>query len=212
MRTVGQILKEEREKQFYTLEEVEKTTKIRKELLEVLEKGEWSKLPPPTFIQGFIKNYGKFLRLDTEKLLAVFRREYLDHKNPPKILESFANPLKNSKFQITPTKILSFVVITLVAIFFIYLFIEYRFLVGAPSLQVFEPQDNISLNSETLQIVGKVDPEVKVMINNQEVSIDSQGNFVQELQVTKSINKIEIVATSKSGQSSKVERTVFLKQ
>ena len=76
MRTVGQILKEERERKLYTLEEVEKTTKIRKELLEELEAGHYSLLPPPTFVQGFIKNYGKFLGLDTEKLLALFRREF----------------------------------------------------------------------------------------------------------------------------------------
>ena len=91
MRTVGQVLKEERERKFYTLEEIEKATKIRKELLEALEEGNYKKLPPPTFIQGFIKNYGKFLNLDTEKLLAIFRREFSDTKHPPRILESFSN-------------------------------------------------------------------------------------------------------------------------
>ncbi|KKQ08609.1 MAG: Transcriptional regulator, XRE family [Candidatus Daviesbacteria bacterium GW2011_GWB1_36_5] len=68
MRTVGQILKETREAKFYTLEEVEKATKIRVELLEALEEDNFSKLPPETFIQGFIKNYGKFLGLDANKL------------------------------------------------------------------------------------------------------------------------------------------------
>ncbi|MBI2334562.1 helix-turn-helix domain-containing protein, partial [Candidatus Daviesbacteria bacterium] len=46
MRTVGQVLKEEREKKFYTLDEIEKATKIRRELLEALELGQYQKLPP----------------------------------------------------------------------------------------------------------------------------------------------------------------------
>ena len=37
MRTVGQVLKEERERKFYTLDEIEKSTKIRKELLATSE-------------------------------------------------------------------------------------------------------------------------------------------------------------------------------
>src|SRR5687767_6926962 len=100
MRTVGQILKEEREKKFYTLDEVEKVTKIRKELLLALEDDDYSKLPPSTFVQGFIKNYGKFLGLDSEKLLAVFRREFSDRKNPPRIMEAWSNPLENPKFRL----------------------------------------------------------------------------------------------------------------
>src|SRR5437868_1199860 len=106
MRTVGQVLKEERERKFYTLDEIEKVTKIRKELLEALEEGQYQKLPPVTFIQGFIKNYGKFLGLNQEKLLAIFRREFSEGKNPPRVLESFANPLEHKRFKITPTRVL----------------------------------------------------------------------------------------------------------
>ena len=66
MRTVGQVLKEARESKLYTLDEVEKSTKIRKEMLRALEDDNYAKLPPITFIQGFVKNYGKFLGIDSE--------------------------------------------------------------------------------------------------------------------------------------------------
>src|SRR3989344_6045266 len=117
MRTVGQVLKEERERKFYTLLEIEKITKIRKELLQALEAGEYDKLPPHTFVQGFIKNYGRFLGLNPEKLLAVFRREFSEGKNPPRILESFSNPLDKRKFKITPAKALGSAVLILIIIF-----------------------------------------------------------------------------------------------
>ncbi|MBI2017527.1 helix-turn-helix domain-containing protein [Candidatus Daviesbacteria bacterium] len=212
MRTVGQILKEEREKNFYTLDEVEKITKIRKELLEALEKGEYSRLPPPTFIQGFIKNYGKFLNLNSEKLLAIFRREFSEGKNPPRILESFLNPLDKRKFKITPAKALGSVILTLIVIFFVYLWFEYRFLVGAPFLEVAQPQDQQSVTSDVLIVSGRTDPESKVSINNQEIQVDSTGKFSQEIKLSDNVNTISIEAASKNGKVTKIEKTVFLRR
>lgn len=211
MRTVGQVLKEEREKKFYTLEEIEKATKIRKELLEALESGQYSKLPPPTFIQGFIRSYGKFLGLNPEKLLAVYRREFTDRLNPPRVLETFANPLKDNKFRLTPARVLGGVVLVLVVTFFIYLWFEYRFLVGGPFLEVSKPIDQASINTATVEVSGRTDPEAKVSINNQEISVDLAGKFSQEIKLSDDINNIEIMAITKTGKSTKVSRTVFVK-
>lgn len=212
MRTVGQVLKEEREKKFYTLDEIEKATKIRKELLEALEKGHNQKLPPQTFVQGFIKNYGKFLNLDTEKLLAIYRREFSDIKNPPRILESFSNPVDKKGFRITPAKFLGTVILSLVVIFFVYLWFEYRFLVGAPFLEIVNPQDQQTVNSDVIIISGRADPEAKVYINNQEIQLDQSGKFSQEIRLSDNVNTIVISAISKDSKTSKVERTVFLKK
>lgn len=212
MRTVGQVLKEERERKFYTLDEVEKSTKIRKELLEALEEGEYQKLPPPTFVQGFIKNYGKFLGLNTENLLAIYRREFSDRKNPPRILESFTNPLDRKRFRITPAKFIGSVVLGLLALFFIYLWFEYRFLVGAPFLEVSEPPDQYQSDVSNIQVIGRTDSEAKVSINDQQIQIDTSGSFSQEIQLAENTNTIVVTATSRSGKVTKVERIVFLKR
>lgn len=211
MRTVGQVLKEERERKFYTLDEIEKATKIRKELLQALEAGQYNKLPPQTFVQGFIKNYGKFLNLNTEKLLAVYRREFSEGKNPPRILESFSNPLDKRKFKITPAKALGTVILTLIIIFFGYLWFEYRFLVGAPFLEISQPSDQQSVSENAVTVLGRTDPEVKLTINNQEISVDSSGKFSQEIKLSDNVNTINVTATSKSGKETKIERTVFVK-
>ena len=211
MRTVGQVLKEERERKFYSLEEVEKTTKIRKELLEALEEGQYNKLPPSTFVQGFIKNYGKFLGLNTEKLLAVFRREFSEGKNPPRILESFKNPLDKKGFKLTPTRVLISVIFGLIIIFFAYLWFEYRFLVGAPFLEITKPTDQFNSQFIEVEVSGRTDPEAKVAINNQEIAVDQNGKFSQNIKLSDNSNTIVIVATGQSGKQTRLERTVFLK-
>lgn len=212
MRTVGQTLKEEREKKFYTLDEIEKATKIRKELLEALEAGDYVKLPPPTFVQGFIKNYGKFLGLNPEKLLAIFRREFSDRMHPPRILDSFANPVDKKRLRLTPTGVLASLISGFIIIFFVYLWFEYRFLVGGPFLEVSQPVNEFNTNSETIEVIGRTDPEAKVSINEQEIQVDVGGKFAQEVKLSDNLNKIVITATSKSGKTTTVEKTVFLKQ
>lgn len=212
MRTVGQTLKEERERKFYTLDEIEKATKIRKELLEALEADQYSKLPPQTFVQGFIKNYGKFLGLSQDKLLAKYRREFSELKHPPRILDSFKEPVEKKKFKLTPARALGSVILGLIITFFAYLWIEYRFLVGGPFLEVSQPVNQLHTTSPAVQVIGRTDPEAKVSINNQEVGVDTSGKFSQEIKLTDNINNIEITATSKSGKITKTERTVFLKK
>lgn len=212
MRTVGQILKEEREKKFYTLDEIEKSTKIRRQLLEALEKDQYFKLPPPTFVQGFIKNYGRFLGLETTKLLAIYRREFSEGKNPPRILESFSNPLDRKKFRLTPAKFVGLAVLVMVAIFFIYLWFEYRFLTDAPFLEILEPQSQLHVATSAVLVSGRTDPEARVSINNQEIQTSIDGRFSQEINLTEGSNTIVVTALGKSGKISKVERTVFLKK
>lgn len=212
MRTVGQVLKEEREKKFYTLDEIEKATKIRKELLEALEAGQYPKLPPPTFVQGFIKNYGKFLGLNPDKLLAIYRREFSERTHPPRVLETFSNPVNHKGFKLTPARALGSVILGLILIFFAYLWIEYKFLVGGPFLEVAEPVNQFSTTSPVVQVAGRTDPEAKLSINNQEIGVDVAGKFSQEIKLSDNMNTIEIVATSKSGKTTKEERTVFVKE
>lgn len=212
MKTVGQILKEARELKLYTLDEIEKHTKIRKELLEALERDDFTKLPPPTFIKGFIKNYGRFLNLNTEKLLAVFRRDFELHKHPPVVMDTFTKPLKESKLRLSPARIIGGVIGLVVISFFVYLWIQYRQFVGAPPLEVASPQEAQTVEIPQILVEGKTDPEAKVKVNDQAIGVESSGSFSEEIKLSSSSNKVIITATSKFGKTTKIERTVFVRK
>jgi len=212
MRTVGQTLKEYRINQGYSLEDIERHTKIRKELLEALEADNYSKLPPSTFVQGFIKNYSKFLNLNSEKLLAIYRRDFEVKKHPPLVMQSFSNPLRQRRFFFTPGKAIGVVVAILVIGFFAYLWVEYRQFVGAPNLTVDSPKDQQTVDIPDVTISGNTDPEVKVSVNNQQIGVDKNGHFNEDIKLSQSTNDILIMATSKFGQSAKIDRTVFVKK
>lgn len=212
MRTVGQILKEAREQKVYTLEQVEKAIKIRKELLVALESDNYKKLPPPTFVRGFIKNYASFLGLDAGKLLAIFRREFAEDRHKPYVMDAFSNPVETPRFKLTPNQLIGGVVVLIVLSFFVYLWVQYRGLVGAPQLVITSPQDQMTVSDPNLEVIGKTDTEVKVLVNSQEIQVDSEGNFKEQITLPSQVNKITIDAISKFGQKTEVERTVYLKR
>lgn len=212
MRSIGQVLKESREAKLYTLDEVEKSTKIRKEMLKALEEDNYAKLPPITFIQGFVKNYGKFLGLDSVKLLAILRRDFEAGKHPPMVMESFSKPLTKKRIFITPSRLIGTFIAIIVVSFFAYLWLEYRQFVGAPELQVDSPTQGQTIEVTSISVEGFTDPDAKLTVNDQEVGLGQDGKFKEEVKLSSSVNNISVVATSKFGQSTKIERTVYIKK
>lgn len=211
MHTVGQILKETREEKLLSLEEVEKATKIRQEILRALENDDYSKLPPATFIQGFIKNYGKFLGLDSNKLMAIFRREFSDKRFRPYIMTAFTNPIEKRGWNITPSQLLAGIIGVIIIGFFGYLWIQYRYFVGSPSLEITSPADQATTSSPEIVVSGRTDPEMSVTINNQDIAVDANGNFKETITLSSQVDKIMVVASSRFGQRTEADRTVYLK-
>src|SRR3990170_2556245 len=69
MKDIGQRLGEARERLGLTLEEAERSTRIRAHHLLALEEGRLDALPSPVHARGFLKNYSEFLGLDSESIL-----------------------------------------------------------------------------------------------------------------------------------------------
>ncbi|MGR6835690.1 helix-turn-helix domain-containing protein [Syntrophomonas erecta] len=72
---MGDVLREEREKQGFTWEDVEEETKIRKYYIKALENEDFSSLPPQVYATGFVRRYAKFLGLDEQALVDEFKSQ-----------------------------------------------------------------------------------------------------------------------------------------
>ena len=68
----GRSLQEARRRKGFTLEEVERETRIRKRYLVALEQDEYDQLPPPVYAVGYIRVYARFLDLDSAPLVEQF--------------------------------------------------------------------------------------------------------------------------------------------
>jgi len=70
METLGNYLREEREKQGKTLKHIAQKTCITRTTLQAIEDDQDELLPPPSYLRGFLKLYALELGLNTEDLLA----------------------------------------------------------------------------------------------------------------------------------------------
>ena len=207
MKKVGQILKEARDKKDIGLEEAERATRIRKNILVSLEASDWDKLPSPTFVKGLLKNYGEYLGLDTSSLLAFFRREYEE----PKTQKSITSPkITKPKIRFTPQIItlLAFLAIFLTA--GIYLFSQYRSFTAAPFLEVTEPPNNIKKETLDVNVVGKTYPDATLKINGQTVQLSPGGTFSIAVSLVEGINTIVVTAENRFGKISTEKRTIVV--
>lgn len=75
MKKTGLMLKDAREKQGISLNAVSAATKISVKVLEAIEAGDASELPPKTFVRGFVQTYAMFLKLEVKAIMDVFQEE-----------------------------------------------------------------------------------------------------------------------------------------
>jgi len=205
MKRVGQVLKEARIAARLTLEEVEKKTKIRKKNLVALEESNYSDLPPPTYVKGLIKNYGQFLGLSPNSLLALFRREYSGLEKET-LSATFLNlPFK---FRLTPGLTISVFGALAVLGLVVYIGIQYFSLISAPRLEIKAPADFLRTSERQTEIIGQTDHDATVSVNSEKVDLDEDGNFKVQITLAEGLNEVEIVAKSKFGREKKVKRTI----
>jgi cytoskeletal protein RodZ len=206
---VGEKLSEERLKKGYSLEEVCKATKIRTSFLQAIEKGEYEKLPSGTYAYGFVRNYAKFLDLQEQKIVAIFKREYEEEKFLKVLPEGMTSgDFPSEGFRIgNILKIFPLVFIALL----IYILFQYRAAIFNPSLSISTPKENSVIFSKEITVVGKTDPNVTVFINNETASLDKDGNFKKTITVFPGKTKITIKSVNSFKKTATLERQIEVK-
>ncbi len=82
LRELGTMLREERERQGLSIEDVSDRIKITRSCLAAIEDGNESVLPHPVYAKGFIKNYAKLLGVDQEDFSKRLAEVYQLEENP----------------------------------------------------------------------------------------------------------------------------------
>ena len=95
---LGAYLKEERERQELSLDDIQQKTKISMSSLEAIEAGRVDDLPHPVYAKGFIKNYAQCLGLNAEELAGAFAQNagiYEDLEDETEHLQSELASIKD---------------------------------------------------------------------------------------------------------------------
>ena len=96
---IGQQLRDARVERGLSLHDVADRLKLSLRQLEWMEAGDFSRLPGATFVRGFVRNYARFLELDSAPLMTLLEQEYppspVDRAPLPQATE--AQPAPGSK-------------------------------------------------------------------------------------------------------------------
>ena len=91
-----------------------------------------------------------------------------------------------------------------------YLTVQYFSFISPPSLSVTVPNENETISTKVIQVVGVTDPDATIEVNSQSALVDQDGNFIEEIEVAEGLDKITIKAVSRSGKETVVERNVIV--
>lgn len=206
---VGQRLHDERVKKNLSLEEVSKATKIRASFLSAIEKGDYNKLPSSAYVYGFIRNYAEYLGMPTKSIVALFKREFDEEKELkvlPQGLSKGDFPVKGLRLRQIP------ILIILIFIFFLgYIFFQYKDAFISAPVEIKSPPENSVINSNSVTILGKTDPNVSVYINNTAVPLDTDGRFRKDIEVFSGKSSIQIKVVNRFGKQTVILRHIEVK-
>ncbi len=93
--TFGDELRREREIRGISLREIAEATKVSRRFLEAIERDDHKHLPAPVFARGFVREYARYLGLDSEEM--VNRYIHYTHSLHDPELEEFPEPLRSDR-------------------------------------------------------------------------------------------------------------------
>jgi len=84
MESFGTYLKGERESRKISLDEISRATKIRRAILEAIERDEGEVLLPEAVVKGFIRTYARHIGLDPKEVMATYAERQKGDEAPEK--------------------------------------------------------------------------------------------------------------------------------
>lgn len=217
--SLAELLKETRQNKNISLEKLSELTKIQIYHLEAIESGQFEKLPPLVYRDGILKRLAKFLEIDKNKILKIYKDENPSIDPTLKLnggvdLSYVSEPLlpkKNFYFILTPKKLTLFLGGLFFVLISLYLWYQFNFLISPPTL-VIEPKEDIITKNELVSINGRTDNRVDLTINGENVYIASNGSFSKNVQLAIGLNVIEVKAINNFGKITKIIRQIFREQ
>lgn len=210
MHKVGELLKKKRLELKLDFTDVERETRIKDTFIKYLEEGEYDKLPGPSYAQGFLKNYADFLGLDTNVILALFRREY-DAKREQELLPGRLGSTNRLPVKRTRFTVLALTISALTLVLVSYFIFQYKDFLGSPALTLTTPRDGETVEGDSLTVIGRTDPDAVVSVNDKAVTVGDDGAFEYSIPVWNTEFTITVVAKNRNGRETKIIRQIKVK-
>jgi cytoskeletal protein RodZ len=210
IKTIGEILRSKRREKGLVLKQAAEVTRIRAEYLKALETGNYKIFPSEVYVKGFLKNYAKFLGIDTKKALAMYRRE----NNQIKEAQIQTMKVKKNRFDftLTPEKLILVIVGIITVSIVYYIISQVSTITKRPDLSISEPiavtaeeTGNYSTEAEKINIKGKVSTGATLKLNGDNITTNNLQQFeVLDQELNPGENEFVFIAESQFGRQTRL--------
>ncbi|MFA5029953.1 MAG: helix-turn-helix domain-containing protein [Patescibacteria group bacterium] len=203
-KTLGDKLSEAREDRDVSLEKAAKDLNISYKYLLALEENKLSDLPGRAYVRNFLKLYCAYLKLNFNDCWQAAREL--------ETIESVKRQgtINKKIFFAWPRLIRRLLLVFLVAAVFVFLVFKVQEIFAPPPLTINTPKDGSMIADKQVQIIGKSQPEVEILINNKNIFVDKNGEFKTTADLQKGLNLIKITAKKRYSRTSETLIRVLL--
>jgi len=198
MQTAGDLLKSTRLKQQLTYTLVASKLKLPVSTIKAIEKNQYHKLPSYTYLLGFTRNYAKLLKLDPNKTVAIFKRDYKKTKNI--IIPSGLTKPLNSPWQPNSATRATLTAILIGFLFLAYLSLSFYKLQSPPLLTITKPENGQELTTPVL-IKGKTNHDAHLTLNGKTINLETDGTFTTVFNGDLGTHELKLKSTSRRQKS-----------
>ncbi|MEI7604264.1 MAG: helix-turn-helix domain-containing protein [bacterium] len=210
MKKAGEILKESRLKKNLTINDVFEGTKIRPSYIESIENSDYKSFQSQTSARGFLKNYANYLGLNSDNIIAVYRREQSDKTNNPNTKLKLKIPM----FELSSSLFIIVIAVLLVVFVIGFFTLQYIQVSTPPKFDIIEPADMSTTTQDNVKVVvvAEKGKAIDIQINGKNInSVDQNGNYFYNLELVSGENKIIVVAQNGIKKETVKEIRVFRK-
>ena len=209
---IAQELKNVRQKNKLTKQTVADKININIKYIEAMENGHFDKLPEGVYGKNFIREYMRFLGINTEMINDMENTE-TKKKLLKKQKRLFSIKAPGIRYFIALPKIIKNIIITvLILICVSYLVYYINNIVSPPKILIIYPQKDQIIKKNNITIIGKTEPEINITINNKKILLSDKGNFSENINLNTGINVITIVGQKKYSKQQIIVRNIIVEK
>ncbi|MEI6835245.1 MAG: helix-turn-helix domain-containing protein [Candidatus Falkowbacteria bacterium] len=205
---LGARLKAARELRQINPEEAARRLNIRLEYLLAIEGDRFDRLPAGLYSKNYIKDYAALLGFPAAEI-KKWISENLE------ITNETSNPfsqkiVRRKEFMVFPKLIKNLILGLIFLACLLYLGFYFKKIVFPPYLVVYQPDKNLKISENFIEVKGSTEPEAELNINGEAVLNTSQGNFSATINLKKGVNNLIIKAKKKYSGEAVILRQILV--
>ena len=197
--SLGSYLRNGREMRKIKLTKLASEIAVSVNYVRAIENGDYSVLPPEIYVKGFIRRYCNVVGLDYQKASYLFSK----NKSRPAPPLPKKSPIAHTWFLqvITYRNLVLLIGLLFLTTLLFYLLNVIYPMYSKPFFRLLNPVNcPVEASADKFELLGVIQPEGKIWINEEESMVDKEGNFTCSLFLRKGENNVNFRIVNKFGK------------